>query len=231
MRATRQGGALHEDRSHRFDQLRRTALVVAVMIGVVVLVAATLLYGGAFPAAADEPHWQITTRIIEVVRDRSVQTRSGNIVVPPLDDERLVVRGAGDYAQMCAGCHGAPGAAESELRRGLNPVPPSLMEHRMDPRRSFWVIKHGLKMTAMPAWGSSHDDESVWSIVAFVDKLPGMTADDYRNIVARSPKGMNAHDMPAQSRDAGVPDAASRSNSTGPNMEKSFKERATRGNE
>jgi hypothetical protein len=38
--------------------------------------------------------------------------------------------------------------------------------------RAFWVIKHGIKMSAMPAWGKSLDDARVWDIVAFVRKMP-----------------------------------------------------------
>jgi hypothetical protein len=44
----------------------------------------------------------------------------------------------------------------------------------------FWTIKHGIKMSAIPAWGKSHDDEAIWNMVAFVRKAPGMSAPDYR---------------------------------------------------
>lgn len=52
-----------------------------------------------------------------------------------------------------------------------------------EPRQTFWVIKHGLKMTGMPAWGSSHGDDEPWAIVAFVGKLPGMTPSQYQKMV------------------------------------------------
>jgi hypothetical protein len=58
---------------------------------------------------------------------------------------------------------------------------------RVDPRQAFWVIKHGIKMSAMPAWGSSHDDATIWSMVAFLRKLPGLTPAEYRAIVAKAP--------------------------------------------
>jgi len=41
-----------------------------------------------------------------------------------------------------------------------------------DPAQAFWVIKHGIKMSAMPAWGRSHDDAAIWEMVAFVKRLP-----------------------------------------------------------
>jgi len=58
---------------------------------------------------------------------------------------------------------------------------------RLDPRVVFWTIKHGIKMSAMPAWGFSHDDATIWSMVAFVQKLPGMTPAEYKAIVAKAP--------------------------------------------
>jgi hypothetical protein len=70
---------------------------------------------------------------------------------------------------------------------GAVPQPPNLSKFRADPREAFWVIKHGIKMSAMPAWGLSHDDAMIWSMVAFVQKLPDMTPQQYQDIVARAP--------------------------------------------
>jgi mono/diheme cytochrome c family protein len=65
----------------------------------------------------------------------------------------------------------------------------------VDPRQAFWVIKHGIKMSAMPAWGLSHDDATIWSIVAFLKKLPDMTPEQYKEIVAKAPPDEDAEAM------------------------------------
>jgi mono/diheme cytochrome c family protein len=79
---------------------------------------------------------------------------------------------------MCTGCHLAPGMAENEMRPGMDPRPPKLAERReIDAREDFWIIKHGIKMTAMPAWGSTHNDAQIWAMVAFLQKMPGMSAE------------------------------------------------------
>ncbi len=49
------------------------------------------------------------------------------------------------------------------------------------------MIKHGIKMSAMPAWGTRHDDATTWSMVAFLQKLPRMTPDGDKAIVAKAP--------------------------------------------
>ena len=77
-----------------------------------------------------------------------------------------VAAGAERYAALCVGCHLAPGVTKSDLRPGLYPHPPNLsQEDSRDAQRAFWTIKHGIKMSAMPAWGKSLDDAAIWDIV------------------------------------------------------------------
>lgn len=125
---------------------------------------------------------------METARDQSIEHYASAVTVPPnLNDPQLILKGAGQYAAMCTGCHLAPGKAHSEIRPGLYPQPPNLSKMHVDPREAFWVIKHGLKMTAMPAWGTGHDDATIWSMVAFLQKLPDMSAAQYKAIVAIAP--------------------------------------------
>lgn len=149
--------------------------------------AAFYLASGAYDFGADSPHWGITRAAIEAFRDHSIAVRSQDVVVPDFRDERMVSKGAGQYAAMCVNCHLAPGMKDSEIRPGLYPQPPNLSETRVDPKRAFWVVKHGLKMSGMPAWGLGHDDDALWSIVAFVTRLPGLSEDHYKQMVAEAP--------------------------------------------
>lgn len=56
------------------------------------------------------------------------------------------------------------------------------------PIRAYLVIKHGIKMSGMPAWGAgAHDDQTLWSLVAFVNKLPSLTPAQYEDMVRRAP--------------------------------------------
>lgn len=160
--------------------MRRTIFTVLATLGALLCGVLIWLLLGAYSFAADEEHWGWTERLIEAARQRSISVRADEIEVPPLEDARLVSAGAKLYAEMCATCHMAPGAPANELRKGLYPKPPSLVEHVVEANKAFWVIKHGIKMTGMPAWGATHDDTEIWSLVAFIRKLPKMTPDDYR---------------------------------------------------
>ncbi|MES2366134.1 MAG: cytochrome c [Pseudomonadota bacterium] len=156
-------------------------LVFALGIGV-------FLWSGVYNPGADSPHWKITYDLMQASRERSIEHHAAAIIVPSnLNDSQVILKGAGQYAAMCTTCHLAPGKADSELRPGLYPQPPNLSKVSVDPREAFWVIKHGLKMSAMPAWGGSHDDATIWSMVAFMQKLPSMTPQQYKDIVAKAP--------------------------------------------
>ncbi|MGH8325188.1 MAG: c-type cytochrome [Steroidobacteraceae bacterium] len=162
-------------------------IVVVIVLGLIAVGAGLFGWSGLYNIGADDPHWRVTYNALEVVRDRSIHQRSKNLRVPDLEDPQLILKGAGQYAAMCTECHLAPGVNDSELRAGLYPQPPNLTRTRVDPRDAFWVIKHGIKMSGMPAWGKTHDDATIWSVVAFIEKLPGMSPQQYKAIVANAP--------------------------------------------
>jgi mono/diheme cytochrome c family protein len=169
------------------------SLLVLLFVGVGLFV-----YSGIYNVGADDPHTKPVFTMMQMLRDRSIQARAASLTVPNLDDAQLISKGAGQYAAMCTECHLTPGAEDSEIRPGLYPQPPNLSQVRVEPKAAFWIIKHGIKMSAMPAWGGSHDDATIWSMVAFLQKLPGMTPDEYKDIVANAPPD---DDMPPTNHD------------------------------
>ena len=160
--------------------------VVAVLV-ILAAGAGAFAYSGLYNIGADAPHSKPVFAVMQMVRDRSIHLRSKDITVPNLEDPQLILKGAGQYAAMCTECHLKPGMKNSEIRPGLYPQPPNLSQVRIDPKVAFWAIKHGIKMSAMPAWGGSHDDATIWSMVAFLQKLPGMSPAQYKEIVAKAP--------------------------------------------
>jgi mono/diheme cytochrome c family protein len=160
---------------------------LGVVMMLVIAAGVALVGTGAYDVAADVPHWSITKSAMEMVRTRSIARGSAGIETPALDDTQLITSGAGNYDAMCAGCHLKPGVHSTEMSRGLYPAPPSFMDRPIEkPAAAFWVIKHGIKMTGMPAWGKSMDDRYIWGLVAFLGELPGMTAERYRELVLAS---------------------------------------------
>ena len=159
------------------------AAVVLIGLAVAAVAAAT----GAYDFAADSPHAALTTRFITYARERSIAVRARDMTVPPLSDPKMLVEGTEHYDAMCTGCHLAPGMAENEMRPGMNPKPPILFRMpRGNPAEQFWIVKHGIKMTGMPAWGATHTDEEIWNMVALLQKLPSLSPRAYRALVAKA---------------------------------------------
>jgi mono/diheme cytochrome c family protein len=161
----------------------KIGLIFAAALAVGATGAELFIGSGFYNIGADDHHTKIVLAIIEELRERSIETRARAIGVPALEDPKRVAAGAERYAALCVGCHLAPGVAKSEIRAGMYPHPPSLAQEEVrDSRRAFWTIKHGIKMSAMPAWGRSLDDVVIWDIVAFVRKMPQMTPETYQQL-------------------------------------------------
>jgi len=186
--------------------MRFIRAVVFVLVLAIIIVAAFIV-SGIYRVGADESHWAITERALNLLRNRSIETQAQGITVPNLDDPKRVAEGGEHYAAMCTGCHLAPGMQNSDLREGLYPRPPSLVKVGVrDPAQAFWIIKHGVKLTAMPAWGKSHDDDSIWGLVAFIKQLPQMTPEQYQKATAGAGQHEHHHDDNGTSTENPNPD-------------------------
>ena len=169
------------------QHIKHHSITVAIVLGVLALGAGAFVYSGLYNIGADDHHTKPVFAVLQTLRERSIHARSEDLTVPDLNDPQLILKGAGQYAAMCTQCHLKPGMKDSELRPGLYPQPPDLSQTRVAPKEAFWIIKHGIKMSAMPAWGGSHDDSTIWSMVAFLQKLPDMTPAQYKDMVAKAP--------------------------------------------
>ena len=181
---------------------------IAILVGGLLLAAITAvtfgIYRGLYNVAADAPHTQPVFRLLETVRNRSIAAHAAGVTVPrDLADPRRLASGAGQYAEMCSSCHLAPGMKRTEISRGLYPRAPELRRGSRTPAEDFWVVKHGLKMSGMPAWGVTHDDEVLWDVVAFLRKLPELKPDEYQALVKSAPK---THDEMKQDMESGQMD-------------------------
>lgn len=167
---------------------------VASVIGVGAVAGFGLVQSGGLDFAADAVHSASFTTLIAWAREHSIARQARDIVPPgDLAAAERARRGAGNYDAMCVACHLSPGAEDSEIRKGLYPVPPNLSlpdtakEAAGSDGRRFWIIKHGIKGSAMPAWAKGGmDDEAIWDLAAFIKVLPQLSASEYQASVAAS---------------------------------------------
>ena len=166
------------------------------VIGIVLLVGALkilFIYSGIYNVAATYPDSAPVAWVLSTVTDNSVKRHARGIKVPPLDDPAMIEKGVSHYQRMCLYCHGAPGVKIGPIGKQLNPAPPEMTEIAAEwaPNELFWITKNGIRMTGMPAWGVTHSDKEIWAIVAFVDKMPKMTPEQYKAMVRKAPKEMH----------------------------------------
>jgi mono/diheme cytochrome c family protein len=166
------------------------ALLLFVVLGLAGI--AGFIYSGVYPIGADVPHNKVEFWLLETLRNKAIERASADINLPSLDSAELLLAGGPDYNDMCAGCHLKPGKTQSDMSLGLYPVPPNLAkpthvntDAQALARRQFWVIKHGIKASGMPAWGPTHDDQRIWAMVAFLQKLPELSPEEYQILTAR----------------------------------------------
>ncbi len=157
------------------------AKVIAGLISGGLIIGLGVMYSGIINVGATYPHSSLTQWGLHTAMKRSVRFHASNIQVPPLNQQDRILNGFRHYREMCTGCHLSPGVSSSEIRKGLMPRPPELQKtvRTWTPAELFWIIKNGVRMTAMPAWGPSHNDEKIWEMVAFLEKLPAMTKAQY----------------------------------------------------
>jgi len=144
------------------------------------LVPILILMTGAMNVGADVKPGLIERTLAPWARDLSVKRHAPKEKDPYGSDPAAIAVGFDHYRKNCVMCHGAPGVADTEVAKGLNPRAPSLAkgEDETPDGELFWVIKHGLRMTPMPAFGSTHTDEEIWKIVAFVRHLSDLTSQE-----------------------------------------------------
>jgi mono/diheme cytochrome c family protein len=163
--------------------MAKIVLAAAATLAALAICGGLFIESGYYDIGADDHHTKWVSAILEQLRERSIEVRARTIQVPALEDPRGIAGGARRYAALCAGCHLAPGAAKSDIRSGLYPHPPNLAQEEVQPaQRAFWIVKHGIKMSAMPAWSKTLDDASIWDVVAFIRKMPAMTPERYREL-------------------------------------------------
>ncbi len=164
------------------------------IVAVLLLAVATWLivvYTGLYNVAASDWHADPVRWTLDTTMRSSVAARADEIQLPETFSEELIAEGGMHYSETCAHCHGAPGRDPSEWSRGMRPEPPLLTEAAPEwsAEEIYWIVKHGIKMTGMPAFGADHEPEELKAITAFVAQLPEITPEQYRTMTSGGDHG------------------------------------------
>jgi mono/diheme cytochrome c family protein len=188
---------------NREGSMRILALIGALAI-IGVIAAAVFFIGGYYNVAATEPDLGIVHWALVQVRTASIDRHASDSPPAGYDDPAKIKDGARVYSTIgCINCHGvpvSPGTTWAKFSEGLHPDPPGLKELANDrtPSQLFWVIKNGINMTGMPSFAlAGAKDEELWSIVAFIKKLPIISEADYKSWAATPAPAPSPTPVPA----------------------------------
>ncbi|MES2323195.1 MAG: c-type cytochrome [Pseudomonadota bacterium] len=185
--------------------LKTAAATLAASLLLVVSIGLVIWRSGWYNVGAIRQHWQAVHAFLELGMHHSVRNRAGGIAVPVLDTPRRIASGARIYRDNCVQCHGAPGVAQADFGKSMQPVPGPLMDvaRRWTPAELYWITRNGIKMSGMPAWEFHLDEDELWSLVAFMQKLPAMAPPEYARFAAAQPQVANGERAGAQVRAIG----------------------------
>ncbi|MET0264916.1 MAG: c-type cytochrome [Duganella sp.] len=166
------------------------------------VVGLVVLYGGFYDIGATTSHFNPVYKVLDRGLLQAVRFHARAIETPPAIVQAAatppgapsasyhasaqVLRGAGLYRDNCVVCHGAPGVAPGDIGKSMQPVPGPLSDaaRRWQPNELYWITRHGIKMSGMPAWQFHLADEDIWSVVSFLVALPALTPKGYADITA-----------------------------------------------
>ena len=190
--ATQNNSSPASDRVSRNGAEPTGSMIRIIKIGVLLVALALAGFlvaaSGIIPIKASSGHWAITRWFLEFSMEQSISTYSLGVEAPSLDKEWLVLKGAGHYEVGCNPCHGNPKLPSPRIAQAMTPKPPYLpsVVHEWDPEELFYIVKHGVKFTGMPAWPAQQRDDEVWAMVAFLRELPQLTPQQYYELVRGS---------------------------------------------
>ncbi len=170
-------------------RVRHLLMLAAAGAAAVVVV----LWLGLVQISASSGHWAITDWVLHAVMRQSVKFHAAGLDPPDLSDPAMLRRGAGHFESGCAACHGSPARPRGPVVLSMTPHPPDLATRIDDwrPQDLFWIVKHGIKYSGMPAWPTQARDDEVWAQVAFLRALPSMDAETYAELALGGARGQD----------------------------------------
>lgn len=166
----------------------KTVLLTLLTAAVLALAAAALvIHQGWYDTSATKSHTAPVYRLLEVTMHRAVATRAAEVAEPPNRfDAPVLQRGAACYRDHCVQCHGGPGVPQHDIGKSLQPLPGPLVDaaRRWRAREIYWITRHGIKMSGMPAWELRLSDAELWAVTAFVERMAQLSPAGYQASMA-----------------------------------------------
>ncbi|HET9401549.1 MAG TPA: c-type cytochrome [Candidatus Acidoferrales bacterium] len=163
----------------------RFILGIIVTIGVLLVVAIVVVDFGLMSFRADQTPSDFESKYAMKAVDSSTKRGAANLKNPIQPTDLNLLDGMRAYKTYCAGCHGDPAQPKSPLAESFYPPAPQFLSDMPDmpENENFYIIKHGIRFTGMPAWEKLAGDEQIWKVATFLshmDKLPAAVDQEWK---------------------------------------------------
>ena len=166
---------------HERGQAKSFFAGMVAAVAIATLGAVLFIQSGFFAVAASKPHTRLVYWMTHTTMVRSVRHQAGDDAPPAPFTRAQIVAGFCAYEVHCVTCHGALSVGRAPWVNGMTPDPPYLADapREWTPAQLHWIIKNGVKMTAMPAWEKTLSDREIWNLVAFLETAPNRKPGTY----------------------------------------------------
>ena len=151
-------------------------LGITVLLGIAITIGVAVFRLGLIPVNADVPPSSLETRFIPIAVRASVANHAEKQPNPVTATDENLIAGAEVYDELCARCHGTPRRGASVLGASFYPPAPqfAVKGSTYTDGELFWIVKHGIRNTGMPAWGRLLTDQDIWKVVAVLRRLDSL---------------------------------------------------------
>jgi mono/diheme cytochrome c family protein len=155
--------------------MNRWFVTIFVVLGLVVVIGIVGFYQIEIGALQEPGHLEtvLATRAKHILVHRSSRD---NIPPAPTDLQASIEEGAKLFGTECAECHGLDGHTPTDAGRWMYPRATDLtspeVQKYSDPEL-FWIVKNGIRLSGMPAFGRVESDEHIWNLTHYIRTLRG----------------------------------------------------------
>jgi len=154
------------------------ALITLVVVCALVI-AGTLLAISQFKLSALPEPGHMETYLVTRAKHALVRRNSREAIAPaPSNLKASIETGDKLFGTECAACHGLDGHTPTDAGRWMYPRAADLTSRDAQlysDRELFWIVKNGIRLSGMPAFGKVETDEHIWNLAQFVRTLRDST--------------------------------------------------------
>ncbi len=165
-------------------------IIVVLFVAAVVIIAAAIALMIRRGVSTRTPATAAETMFARGVRRLAIPAAARNMRNPMPLTPAALADGRDHFADHCAQCHANDGSGKTEIGQNLYPRTPDMRRaetQRLSDGELFYIIKNGVRLTGMPAWGDDPDDADNWKLVHFIRHLPKITPQEIEEMKRMNP--------------------------------------------